>query len=201
VVQRPVKATLEIQGTMMDQGLVSPPCLWVFRDGRPIAQVVLRQVTVGEDAEAGIAEMAHMATAVRADEVVAIWESGDMARATGRHPDCPDPCLNILLDGAAGRHLHRFPYDVLGEVEAATGAVVQTGWEWKQPQQQTDPLPPPSISAMLQFRFADSLPLSGDPVEVTDNYLRSEGLPGQPGQTAVVGAGRQGMAAASARAA
>jgi hypothetical protein len=171
-----VKASLGVQGAMMDEGLVSPPCLWVFRDGRPIAQVVLRQVAVGEDAESGIAEMAHMATAVRATEVVAVWESWDVARATGRQPDHPDPCLNILLDGDAGRRLHRFPYDALGEVEAATGKVIQTGWEWKEPlPPETDPLPPPSISAMLQFCFADPLPLPGDPVEVTDNYLRSEG--------------------------
>ncbi len=70
-----VKASLDIQGAMMDSGYVSPPCLWAFRDGRPVAQVVLRQVAVGEDAEADIAEMAHMATASRATEVVAVWGS------------------------------------------------------------------------------------------------------------------------------
>lgn len=161
---------------MMDEGYVSPPCLWVFRDGRPLAQVVLRQVAVGEDAEDGILQMGYLASAASAAEVVAVWESQDVGRATGRSPDFPDPCLNVLWAGAADRRLHRFPYDAFGEVDRATGRVVQAGWQWKEPlPPETVPLPPPSISAMLQLCFTPlELPGDEDPFDVTDNYLRSE---------------------------
>jgi hypothetical protein len=172
-----VKASLGIQGAMMDEGFVSPPCLWVFRDGKPIAQVVLRQVAVGEDAEDGILQMGHLGWAAAADEVVAVWESQDVGRATDRTPDFPNPCLNLLWTDGVGRRLHRFPYDVFGEVEAATGNLVQVGWQWKEPlPPQTDPLPPPSVTAMLQQCFTPlELPGDEDPFDVTDNYLRSEG--------------------------
>lgn len=171
-----VKATLEGQGAMMDQGMVSPPRLWVFRDGRPVGQVTLRQVSVGDDAEDGVLQMGYMAAAVCATEVVAVWESQDVGRATDRSPDFPDPCLNILWADPVGRRLHRFPFDVLGKVNAF-GRVVQTGWEWKDPlPPETDPLPPPSVSALLQLCFTPlELPGDEDPFDVTDNYLRSEG--------------------------
>lgn len=69
-----------------------------------------RPLKVGEDALTGIAELANIAAAAGADEVVLAWETHDVATACQLPVVGPAPCLNMVLATRDGHVLPQFPY-------------------------------------------------------------------------------------------
>ncbi|MFE2492202.1 hypothetical protein ACFXGR_55510 [Streptomyces mirabilis] len=65
---------------------------------------------IGQDALAGIAELANIAAAAGADEVVLAWETHDVATACELPIVGPAPCLNMVLASRDRHVLHQFPY-------------------------------------------------------------------------------------------
>ncbi|MCZ1004202.1 hypothetical protein O1M63_49750 [Streptomyces mirabilis] len=64
---------------------------------------------IGQDALAGIAELANIAAAAGADEVVLAWETHDVATACELPIVGPAPCLNMVLASRDRHVLHQFP--------------------------------------------------------------------------------------------
>lgn len=104
-----VKAIHAGQVAALRDGYVLPPRLFAFRSGRPIGYVVLRQVTVGEDAAHAIIDLAMLAAASHADEIIACWETSDLATAVD-DPPIYDACLNILWADPNRHALYTYPY-------------------------------------------------------------------------------------------
>jgi hypothetical protein len=96
--------------TMSYYGQVIRPHLFVFTAGQLRGYVGLRPIHKGKDAIHGIAEMGHLAAAARADEVVAAWESADIAVACELLTLHPQSGLNIVW-ATRLEHVHyRMPY-------------------------------------------------------------------------------------------
>lgn len=105
-----VEAITDIHTHTMNHGHVIKPHLFVFTAGRLRGGVALRPVYPGKDAIHGIVEMGHLAAAARADEVIAAWESADIAVACELPALHPQPGLNIVW-ATPHEHLHhRLPY-------------------------------------------------------------------------------------------
>lgn len=95
---------------MQQTGTVIPPTLFVLKSGQLLGYVRLRPVRTGQDAQEGIAEMSTLAAAAGADEIVAVWETQDIAIACGLPPLHPDSALNILAATCHQYRVHRYPY-------------------------------------------------------------------------------------------
>ncbi|MFD5194051.1 hypothetical protein ACFWMU_39270 [Streptomyces sp. NPDC058357] len=78
--------------------------------GEPVGLIRVRPIRVGEDALAGTAELANIAVAAGADEVVLAWESHDVATACELPVVGPAPCMNMVLASRDAHVLHQFPY-------------------------------------------------------------------------------------------
>ncbi|SCD33241.1 hypothetical protein GA0115234_100453 [Streptomyces sp. DvalAA-43] len=79
--------------------------------GEPVGLIRVRPIKVGEDALAGIAELANIAVAAGADEVVLAWESHDVATACELPVVGPAPCMNMVLASRDAHVLHQFLHD------------------------------------------------------------------------------------------
>jgi hypothetical protein len=78
--------------------------------GELVGLIRVRPLKVGEDALTGIAELANIAAAAGADEVILAWETHDVATACRLPIVGPAPCLNMVLATRDGHVLHQFPY-------------------------------------------------------------------------------------------
>ncbi|MET9535380.1 hypothetical protein ABZY02_33325 [Streptomyces sp. NPDC006649] len=78
--------------------------------GELVGLIWVRPLKVGQDALAAIVELASIAAAADADEVVLAWETLDVATACELPIIGPAPCLNMVLTTRVGHVLHQFPY-------------------------------------------------------------------------------------------
>ncbi|MDF5751020.1 hypothetical protein [Spongiactinospora sp. TRM90649] len=86
-----VDVSLEIHADLMREvGMVLWPTLFALRGGCLVGYVHLRPITVGQDAAAAIAEMSYLAAPAHADEIMAAWETQDVAAAYDHVPLHPD---------------------------------------------------------------------------------------------------------------
>ncbi|MFD5234099.1 hypothetical protein ACFWJ5_37380 [Streptomyces qaidamensis] len=65
----------------LGEGVVPRPLMMPLVRGEWVGLIWVRPLKVGQDALAGIAELANIAAAVGADEVVLAWETHDVATA------------------------------------------------------------------------------------------------------------------------
>jgi hypothetical protein len=95
---------------LREAGTVPGPQLFALRNGLVRARIRLRPDRHGSDAVAAIAAMAALAVAAQADEVVASWETLDLAAACGLRLLHNNPALNLLCATRDRGVLSRFPY-------------------------------------------------------------------------------------------
>ncbi|MGW8396157.1 hypothetical protein ACWGLP_05615 [Streptomyces lydicus] len=92
------------------EGTVPRPVIMPLVRGELVGLIWARPLKAGEDALAGIAELANIAAAAGADEVLLAWETHDVATACQLPIVGPAPCLNMVLATPGGHVLHQFPY-------------------------------------------------------------------------------------------
>ncbi|MFD7606657.1 hypothetical protein ACFWAN_40500 [Streptomyces mirabilis] len=103
---------------------------------------------IGQDALAGIAELANIAAAASADEVVLAWETHDVATACELPIVGPAPCLNMVLASRDRHVLHQFPYTEQLLSRSPEGwASVAPDWRPPAPQPGGEPVPPIQTAA------------------------------------------------------
>ncbi|MET7356698.1 hypothetical protein [Streptomyces mirabilis] len=94
----------------LGEGAVPRPLMMPLVRGELVGLIWVRPLKVGQDALAGIAELANIAAAAAADEVVLAWETHGVATACNLPIVGPAPCLNIVAATCDGHVLHQFPY-------------------------------------------------------------------------------------------
>ncbi|MFE4821926.1 hypothetical protein ACFRFU_36960 [Streptomyces sp. NPDC056704] len=94
----------------LGEGAVPRPVMMPLVRGELVGLLWVRPLKVGQDALAGIAELANIAAAAGADEVVLAWETHDVATACELPIVGPAPCLNMVLASRDRHVLHQFPY-------------------------------------------------------------------------------------------
>ncbi|ESP95697.1 hypothetical protein B591_30888 (plasmid) [Streptomyces sp. GBA 94-10 4N24] len=94
----------------LGEGVVPRPLMMPLVRGELVGLIWARPLKVGQDALAGIAELANIAAAAGADEVVLAWETHDVATACELPIVAPAPCLNMVVASRDGHVLHQFPY-------------------------------------------------------------------------------------------
>lgn len=92
------------------EGTVPRPLIMPLVRGELVGMIWARPTKSGHDALTGIAELANIAAAAGADEVVLAWETHDVATACELPVIGPAPCLNMVLATHDGHVLHQFPY-------------------------------------------------------------------------------------------
>ncbi|MER6723106.1 hypothetical protein ABT394_24790 [Streptomyces halstedii] len=134
-----------------------------------------RPLKVGQDALAGIAELANIAAAAGADEVVLAWETHDVATACELPIVGPAPCLNMVLATPAGHVLHQFPYTEQLLSRSPEGwASVAPDWRPAAAPQPGGELVPP-IKAAVNFSFTPIELDHPDPFGVTVVLMEQDG--------------------------
>lgn len=157
-------------------GFVMPPALYLLIGDRLLGYVRLRPVYQGQDAATAIAEMSHLAAAACATEVVAFWETQDIAAACEHVPLHPGPALNAVRATAAGHVVHRFPYRerrLPGRTEEGLWSI-EPCW-MPHPPPEPDGELEPAIAALLAYCWKPLDLDHPDPLDVTAEWLRSEG--------------------------
>ncbi|MFI6951454.1 hypothetical protein [Streptomyces sp. NPDC050422] len=104
-----VSVAKETYTASLGEGSVPSPLMIPLVRGELVGLVWVRPLKVGQEALAGIAELANIAAAAGADEVVLAWETHDVATACDLPIVGPAPCLNMVLATPAGHVLHQFP--------------------------------------------------------------------------------------------
>ncbi|MEV8057153.1 hypothetical protein AB0P37_11640 [Streptomyces antimycoticus] len=94
----------------LGEGIVPRPVIMPLVRGELVGLIWVRPLKVGQDALTGIAELANIAAAAGADEVLLAWETHDVATACQLPIVGPAPCLNMVLATPGGHVLHQFPY-------------------------------------------------------------------------------------------
>lgn len=92
------------------EGAVPRPVIMPLVRGELVGLIWVRPTEPGKDALTGIAELANIAAAAGADEVVLAWETHDIATACQLPISGPVPCLNMVHATKDGHVLHQFPY-------------------------------------------------------------------------------------------
>ncbi|NUO40845.1 MAG: hypothetical protein HOV82_02290 [Streptomyces sp.] len=95
----------------LGEGTVPRPLIMPLVRGELVGMIWARPLKAGQDALTGIAELANIAAAAGADEVVLVWESHDVATACELPVVGPAPCLNLALATREGHVLHQYPYN------------------------------------------------------------------------------------------
>ncbi|WP_405842463.1 hypothetical protein OG528_29280 [Streptomyces platensis] len=140
-----------------------------------VGVIWLRPIKVGEDALTGIAELANIAAAADADEVVLAWETHDVATACNLPVVGPAPCLNMVAATRDGHVLHQFPYT---EQLLARGP---EGWASVAPDWRPAPAPQPGgelvppIQAAVHVAFTPIDLDHPDPFSVTVVLMEEDG--------------------------
>jgi hypothetical protein len=94
----------------LGEGAVPRPFIMPLVRGELVGMIGVRPTTAGQDALTGIAELANVAAAAGADEVVLVWETHDVATACELPVTGPAPCMNMVLATPNGHVLRPFPY-------------------------------------------------------------------------------------------
>ncbi|WP_431929905.1 hypothetical protein [Nonomuraea jabiensis] len=96
---------------MADGGVLAPH-LFVVRDNVLLGYVGLRPVYTGQDATRGVAQMSYLAAVAKADEIIAAWETLDLAIACQHASLRAGPSLNMIHATATTHTLYGYPYQV-----------------------------------------------------------------------------------------
>ncbi|MFE0632754.1 hypothetical protein ACFW3D_38100 [Streptomyces sp. NPDC058864] len=105
-----VSTMRETYTVSLRKGVAPRPVIMPVVRGELVGLVWVRPLTVGQDALTGIAELANIAAAAGADEVVLTWETHDVATACQLPVVSPAPCMNMAAANREGHMLHQFPY-------------------------------------------------------------------------------------------
>jgi hypothetical protein len=157
------------------QGAVPRPVIMPLVDGQLVGLIWVRPIKIGEDALTGITELANIAAAAKADEVVLAWETHDVATACDLPIVGPAPCLNMVRATQDGHVLHQFPYDEhLLARSSEDWASVEPRWRQPLAPQPDGELVPP-IRAAINFSFTPLNLNHPDPLGATAAYMESQG--------------------------
>ncbi|WP_193242103.1 hypothetical protein [Streptomyces phaeolivaceus] len=159
----------------LGEGAVPRPLIMPLVRGELVGMIWVRPIEVGQDALTGIAELANIAAAAGADEVVLVWETHDVATACELPVVGPAPCLNMVLATPDGHVLHRFPYSeqVLSRSPEGWASVAPDWGPAPAPQPGGELVPP--IQAAVNYSF---IPLELDhpsPFGVTVVLMEEDG--------------------------
>ncbi len=156
-------------------GSVPRPVIMPLVRGELVGLVWVRPLTVGQDALTGIAELANIAAAAGADEVVLAWETHDVATACQLPVVGPAPCLNMVAATREGHVLHQFPYteDLLGRSPEGWASVAPD-WRPAPPARPGGELAPP-VQAAVNFAFTPLELNHPDPLGVTVVRMEEDG--------------------------
>lgn len=174
-----VRDARDAHTSCMAVGRVAIPQMCVLVGGDIVGRVMLRPILTGSDAVMGVAEMSHLAAAVSADEIVAVWEARDLDRACGGEiPTASRGELDILTATPDGHILFRYPYKEVLLPERTSDGLFMGRPEWLLPSLgEPDAELPPAIDALVEFCWR---PLDIDVpkpnlLDYTVGYLRTEG--------------------------
>lgn len=174
-----VRDARDAHTSCMAAGRVTIPQMCVLVGGHIVGRVMLRPILTGSDAVMGVAEMSHLAAAMSADEIVAVWEARDLDRACGGEiPTEPRGELDILTATPDGHVLSRYPYKEVLLPERTSDGLFRGRPEWLLPSLgEPDAELPPAIDALVEFCWR---PLDIDVpkpnlLDYTVGYLRTEG--------------------------
>ena len=143
----------ETYSASLGEGTVPRPLIMPLVHGELVGMIWARPLKAGQDALTGIAELANIAAAAGADEVVLVWETHDVATACELPVVGPAPCLNLVLATREGHVLHQYPYN---EELLSRGP---EGWASLAPDWMPAPAPQPGgelvppIQAAVDFSF------------------------------------------------
>ncbi|MGW0515277.1 hypothetical protein ACWD1W_39755 [Streptomyces olivaceoviridis] len=161
--------------TSLRQGTVPRPVIMPLVRGQLIGLAWVRPLKVGEDALTGIAQLAHIAAAAKADETVLAWETHDVANACRLPVGGPAPCLNMVAATRDGHVLHQFPYDEQLLSRSPDGLVsVAPDWRSAPPPQPGGKLVPP-IEAAVRYAFTAVELNHLDPLGATAVLMEEDG--------------------------
>lgn len=137
-----------------DAGGVVIPTLLAFRAGQQLGYVHLRSVDVGGDAREGVEMMGLLAAESGADEVVAVWEAGELAAACDHSPYPPGRALSFLWTNSVSRMLVRYPYRPVLLPGIAPDGLPSVLVDWlppESPEYDNDVHLEPAITAMISW--------------------------------------------------
>lgn len=160
----------------MSEGMAHRPSLTALRAGRIVAMAHTRPLYRGDDAEKGIADLSLLAAAADADCVFLSWETCDVKIACDMPLDAPEECLNILVAGEDGEHLHvEFPYTSL-PIAARTRTGLQ-GFRphWLPPIQRSNRLPLEPIQRAAELSFAQRGAIAPSGLDATMVWMQAHG--------------------------
>lgn len=156
-------------------GSVPRPVIMPLVRGELVGLIWVRPIKVGEDALTGIAELANIAAAAGADEVVLAWETYDVATACNLPVVGPAPCLNMVAATRHGHVLHQFPYTEQLLAHRPEGwASVAPDWRPAPAPQPGGELVPP-IQAAVDLSFTPIELDHPDPFGVTVVLMEEDG--------------------------
>jgi len=174
-----VRDAREAHTALMAVGRVIMPQMCLLVGGDIIGRVVLRPILTGSDAVIGVAEMSHLAAAVSADEIVALWEARDLDRACGGEiPTEPRGELDIVTATPDGHVLFRYPYNEVLLAGRSSDGLLTARPQWLLPSLgEPDAELPPAIDALVEFcwRPLDIDVPNPNLLDYTVGYLRTEG--------------------------
>lgn len=157
----------------LGEGVVPRPLMMPLVRGELVGLIWARPLKVGQDALAGIAELANIAAAAGADEVVLAWETHGVATA------CELPIAGAVPEHG-GRHPRRarpapVPYTEQLLSRSAEGcASVAPDWRRVPAPQPGGELVPP-IQAAVNFSFTPIKLDHPDPFGVTVVLMEEDG--------------------------
>ncbi|MGP8298260.1 hypothetical protein ACTPOK_09970 [Streptomyces inhibens] len=159
----------------LGEGTVPRPVIMPLVRSELVGVIWLRPIKVGEDALTGIADLANIAAAADADEVVLAWETHDVATACNLPVVSPAPCLNMVAATRDGHVLHQFPYTEQLLARGPEGwASVAPDWRPAPAPQSGGELVPP-IQAAVNFAFTPIELDHPDPFRVTVVLMEEDG--------------------------
>ncbi|MFF7566646.1 hypothetical protein OIE43_00415 [Streptomyces pseudovenezuelae] len=137
----------------LGEGTAPRPLIMPLVRGELVGMIWVRPIKVGQDALTGIAELANIAAAAGADEVVLVWETQDVATACELPVVGPAPCLNMVVATREGHVLHQFPYteQLLSRSPEGWASVAPDWSPAPAPQRGGDLIPP--IQAAVHYSF------------------------------------------------
>ncbi|MFJ6527274.1 hypothetical protein ACIQMZ_18580 [Streptomyces longwoodensis] len=159
----------------LSEGVVPRPLMMPLVCGELVGLIWVRPLKVGRDALAGIAELANIAAAAGADEVVLAWETRDVSTACALPIVGPAPCLNMVVATREGHVRHQFPYSEQLLSRSSEGwASVAPDWRLAPAPHPGSELVPP-IQAAVNFSFTPIELDHPDPFGVTVVLMEEDG--------------------------
>ncbi|WP_445524505.1 hypothetical protein [Streptomyces cyslabdanicus] len=157
------------------EGAVPRPLMMPLVRGELVGLFWVRAIKAGQDALAGIAELANIDAAASVDEAVLAWGTHDVATACELPIASPAPCLNMVLAIRDGHVLHQFPYSEQLLSRSPKGwASVAPDWRTARASQPDGELVPP-IQATVNFSFTSIELDRPDPFGITVLLMEEDG--------------------------